>query len=405
MSEKKEDIKKELDKELYLRNAIEVEGLKFDPAIFKDVLEDNQWLITYHPCMDFSTDDTTNIKIPASVRFEHGIGVDVRKNRNSPYSFEKFEDGIYIVKEGERLTKIYFNKTPDYYNKKTSSGVSMRTICQSGNLDFDEGVVFVAYSEECSLIDKGHDCLFCNINATKARFSELEGHQWKYPKQIGETVKAAFDEGYDHFNITGGFVPERRELEYYLDVAEAIQNETGLIDFNGTAVIGAPTDLNVLEQYKQAGYRTVAIHPEVWGKDFFNAICPGKAETGGGYENYIRAIDYAIEVFGKGRVRTQFVAGLQPKEYVIDGLEILAEKGAIPLSLPWIPNIGSALEGHRTPTPEWHWDLQKKNYDILKKNGITYEQLYDVLPGTRLIQDFYRVDAGYYPKYPKNVSK
>ncbi len=391
-------IKEELQKELYLRNAVEVEGIRFEASLFDEAFSENKWREAYHPCMDFSTDDTTGYKIPSSVRFEHGIGTGVRKNSESPYSFERFEDGIFIVKDHERLTRISFDRTPDYYNKNTTDGVSMRTVCQSGNLDYGEGVVFVAYSEECSLIDKGHDCLFCNINATKKRFSELEGHQWKYPKQIGETVKAAFDEGYDHFNITGGFVPERRELEYYLDVAEAIQKETGFEDFNGTAVIGAPADISILEQYKQAGYRTVAIHPEVWGKDFFQAICPGKAETGGGYENYLRAIDYAIEIFGRGKVRTQFVAGLQPKEDVIEGLEILAEKGAIPLLLPWIPNIGSALEGHRTPTVEWHWDLQRKNYEILKKNGITYEQLYDVLPGTRLIQDFYRVDAGYFPK-------
>ncbi len=394
-------IKETLYKELYLKNALEVEGIKFDYKIFQEILRKNSHLAVYHACMDNSLDDTTSFLIPASVRLENGIGVAIVKNSNSKYSFEKLEDGIWVVKEGKRLSKISMADTPNYYNLKTTDGAEMRKIAQSGSLTYKEGVVMVTYSDECALIDKGHDCLFCNINATKARFSELEGHQWKYPKQIGETVKAAFSEGYDHFNITGGFIPERRELEYYLDVAESIQNKTGREDFNGTAVIGAPTDLSVLEQYKEAGYRTVAIHPEVWGKDFFNAICPGKAETGGGYENYLEAIDYAIEVFGKGRVRSQFVAGLQPKEYVIDGLETLSAKGVVALALPWIPNIGSAFEGHRTPTEEWHWSVQKANYEILKKNGITSELLYDVLPNPRTVHDFYRIEEGFYPVYPR----
>lgn len=384
--------KDELLEELKVVNGLESEGVRFQPDIFKEILEEDENLKAYHACMDFSTDDTTAYAIPNEIRVGHGFGASVQKNVRSPYSFEKFEDGIYVVKNNKKLSKIHFSATRNFYKQFTSDGVNMRTVVQSGSLEYGEGVAFVAYSNECALLDKGHDCLFCNINATKRRFGELEGHQWKYPKQIGETVKAAFDEGCDHFNITGGFVPERRELEYYLDVAEAIQDETGLQDFNGTAVIGAPADLEVLEQYKEAGYRTVAIHPEVWGKDFFNAICPGKAETGGGYENYIRAIDYALEVFGKGRVRTQFVAGLQPKEYVIDGLETLAAKGAVALALPWIPNIGSAYEGHRTPTEEWHWDLQYKSFEILQRNGITYEQLYDALPNRRLVQDLYRIE-------------
>ena len=45
--------------------------------------------------------------------------------------------------------------------------------------------------------------------------------------------------------VSGGFIPERREVEYYIDVAEAIQEATGLEDFNGTACVGATTDFSV----------------------------------------------------------------------------------------------------------------------------------------------------------------
>lgn len=379
--------------ELKISNGLESEGVCFEPSIFAKIFKENPNLKNYHDIGDFSVDDTVAYDVPREARLESGIGFMVKKDAHSPYSFEVFEDGIYVVKNSRKLSKIHFASTRDFYKQKTSDGVSMRKIARGGSLEYGEGSVAVAYSDECALLQTKNDCLFCNINETKRRFNLIEEHEWKYPGHIGETVKAAYAEGCDHFNITGGFVPERRELDYYLDVAESIQKETGLEDFNGTAVIGAPEDLTILEKYKEAGYRTVAIHLEVWGKNYFDTICPGKAATGGGYDNYIAAIDYALEVFGKNRVRTQFVAGLQPKEYLYEGLEIMAQKGAIPLTLPWIPCIGSAFEGHRSPTEEWHWEVLCKNYDVLKKNQVSYESLYDVLPARRLIQDFYRAEA------------
>jgi hypothetical protein len=394
-------LQEELNKELYLKLALEIEGMRFSPEIFDEALRRDPKLDVYHVFMDFSPDNTIGHKIPSHIRLRHGLGVSVRKNSDSPYRLKFIDGAIHVLRDEEVLGKIYFDKTPKYYDLHTSDGADMSTICQSRDLRFGDGVVFVVYSEECALSDKGHDCLFCNINATKARFSQIENHKWKYPRQIAETVKAAFAEGYDHFNITGGFVPERRELEYYIDVAEAIQGETGLEDFNGTAVIGAPADeVHILRQYREAGYRSIAIHPEVWGEDFFRFICPGKAEVNGGYHKYLEAIDAALEIFGKGRVRTQFVAGLQPKAQLLEGLEFFAEKGVVALANPWIPNIGSAFEGHRSPTVEWHWEVQRKNYEILRKNGITSNILYDCLPGSRLLMDFYRVDDGFFPVYP-----
>ena len=124
--------------------------------------------------------------------------------------------------------------------------------------------------------------MFCNINATKSTYAELENIKWKNAKQIGETVKAAYEEGFRHVTITGGFIPERREVDYYIDVAEAIKEETGLDDFNGTACIGAPLDLSTIDKYKEAGYRTIATNMEIWDENYFKTICPGKEQICGG---------------------------------------------------------------------------------------------------------------------------
>lgn len=398
------NIKEVLHNELLLKNDIRVDGIDFDAEIFRAEIEENEDIVQRHACMDYSTDDTKNIEIPREIRFEHGIGVEIRKNSKSDYKLKKYEDGIFVVKGGRRLSKIYLPATPEFYKLKTSDGVSMKSIAGGRSKEYGDAIVNVTYSNECALRDKGKDCLFCNINATKDRFGEKEDWPWKTPKQIAETVKAAFDEGYNHFNLSGGFIPERRELEYYLDTGENICDILGTESFNGTAVVGAPKDLSIIEKYKEAGFSTLGLNLEVWTKDFFNAICPGKAEASGGYENWLAAIDYALAVFGKGKVRVQFVAGLQPKEQLLEGIETLAEKGAVTVALTWFPNIGSAFEGHRSPTPEWHWDLQTRIYAILKKNGRTFEEVYNATPSPRLIYDFYRIDSGFFPIYPEKIN-
>ena len=389
-----EQLRKQLYEEVKIANGLEVEGINYDPEIFQDYLKEHPDQSQQYHMLDCSINDTSAFLAPKQVRVGHGFPTrGFSTNFKSPYKLIRQADGFYIEKEGIVLSKATLADSPEWYNKKSSSGLYLKDICQSpGSLAHGEGCVFTCYSNECALSMCGKDCRFCNIASTKKRFAEREGNIWKKPKDIGEAVKAAFDEGYDHFNISGGFIPERRELDYYLDVAEAIQDETGLEDFNGTAVIGAPEDLSILERYKEAGYRTVAIHPEVWGEAWFNSICPGKAETNGGFKHYLEAVDEAVQIFGRGRVRTQFVSGLQPKQDVIEGLEYFAAKGAIPFTIQWVPAIGSAFEGHRSPNEEWHWDMLLKNYEILKRNGYTYEQVYDVIPDWRQYADFYRID-------------
>jgi biotin synthase-related radical SAM superfamily protein len=191
--------------------------------------------------------------------------------------------------------------------------------------------------------------------------------------------------------ITGGFVSERRELEYYFDVAQAIQDNTGIKDFNGTAVIGAPLDLSVIEKYKEAGYRTIGINIEIWDKNIFKAICPGKEKECGGWEHWVKALEEAVEIFGHGRVRSSLVSGIEPRQSILEGVEYLASKGVICFAFPWCPNPGSALEGHRTPEPSWHFDISKKVAAIFKKAGFTYNQLRDcyATPNT-LSHDIFR---------------
>ncbi|ADL53178.1 radical SAM protein [Clostridium cellulovorans] len=396
------DIKEILYKELELKAKVNIEGINADPKIFKHLDLGGEYQEQIHSLFEMDHQEHVGISFPCGFISPNGLRYNFCWDVKSRFSIKYSEGKYYLAEDDKELFQVEFDKRPHYYSLKTSDGTAMSHVASFT----PGGTIGVAYSNECALKDKGLDCLFCNANATKDTYAAKENITWKNPKQIGEAVAAAFkyDNG-KHVNITGGFIPERREVDYYIDVAEAIQEHTGLEDFNGTAVIGAPEDLSVIDKYKEAGFRTIAIQLEIWDQNIFKTICPGKQSECGGWQHWVDALEYAVKVFGFGKVRTGFVTGIEPKNKTLEGVEYFASKGILSLTNAWNPNPGSKLEGHRTPTPEWHLDMAKKTYAIFKKAGFTYEQYFDVSPSPDfLVHDIYRIEEQRLPIFKeKNV--
>lgn len=385
------DLKTRLYDELALKAAIAQEGVAFDPAVLRHLALGEQTQESVNCLFSYSRDVHPELTVPAFIVLPHGLVAQFNVDRRSPNRLEHDGRGFYVVRRDGRAIPVTFPQRPAYYDALTSDGTPMRTVAVHNT----DGVVFVAYSNECSLQATSQDCLFCNINATRKAYGDVQGVKWKYPKQIGETIAAAYREGARHLTISGGFVPERREVDYYLDVAEQIRDATGLDDFNGTACIGAPRDLSVIDKYKEAGFRTLAINIEVWNEHFFRAYCPGKELECGGQKHWVEALEYAVGVFGRGRVRSNMVGGLESKASTLEGIETLTSRGVLAISPAWVPNPGSALEGHRTPEPEWHIDVARKTYQLYRNVGFTFEELYDAtaVPQT-LVHDLFRIEEG-----------
>lgn len=379
---------------LELGEKIYHEGVFLDPAIIKEIDLENKYLEQTHLLFDWNHAANLETKLPSGFRIDGGTFNQLIWDPKSSYKITREDEQFFLTHEGKKLYPISFEKKPAFYNKLTSDGTKMSTVGQY----YGDGQLFIVYSNECALKDKGISCLFCNINATKDSFAEHENIQWKNARQIGETVKAAYDEGFKHVTISGGFIPERREVDYYIDIAEAIQEETGLVDFNGSACVGAPEDLSVIEKYKEAGYKTIATNIEIWDENIFKTICPGKDRLCGGHKHWVETLKHEVEIFGKGNVRSTMVAGIEPKESLLEGVEYLASIGVIGFISAWDPNPGSALEGHRAPTFEWFHEVHQKAYNIYKKYGFTHEQFfYANAMSHNIFNAYYELDGDHLP--------
>ena len=332
----------------------------------------------------------------------HGISARSNFSKYTPYELKVEGDVVNLYKEENLIGPITFKVPNPIADTLLSSGVKLRDIAGLN----PEGGLHVMYSAECSLKDKGLDCFFCGFNE-RAKDGNANKVSIKSARQVAEAYTIARRAGLaNHFRITGGFIPERREVEYYIDVAEAIHEEFD--SFYGVAVIGAPADLSVLTKYKEAGFQNVSHNLEIWNKDIFAALCPGKERETGGWQHWIDALDRSVEIFGRGNVHTNFVGGLEPLDSVLEGIEILAQKGVVAHFSVFRPEIGTQLEGWRSPEASWHFNLVDKATNIFRRHGFTNLQMYSGPASGPHAGEVFRIkngefdENGYLPqwKYP-----
>jgi hypothetical protein len=214
---------------------------------------------------------------------------------------------------------------------------------------------------------------------------------------VGEVFAAAVDAGLaTSFHLTGGFVPERRELENYIDVAEAIRTRTGLKTFNGSISMGAPQDHSIFEKLKEAGFSIIGSNMEIWDKNIRQTLAPGKQNQCGGWDNWVNSLIYAARVFGKGTVFSNIIGGLEPKKNILEGIEYLSSRGVVGKAGIFHPTPGSGLEGHRSPETAWHLDLAHKAVEIHRKYGFTLDQLHSHHGQGGIEGIIYRIEEEYF---------
>ena len=355
----KEAAKQVLINEVKLGLQLVEQGINYNPDEIREFQDD------YEQSSAFNRQrGLTGISLP------HGVTARGGFNRFTPYSLVVEDRKPVLYNEETRIGEVSFHKAHPVTKELLSDGEKFRHVANVSQ----EGGISVAYSNECSLKDKGEDCLFCSINE-RAKDGVLNKVLIKSPKQVAEAYHLARQAGVGtHFRITGGFVPERREQEYYLDVADAIRERYD--SFYGVGIIGAPSDFSVLHKYKEAGFDNISHNLEVWDRNLFAAICPGKEKRNGGWQHWVDSLEYAVDIFGKGNVHTNVVGGLAPLDSTLEGIEYLASKGIICHFSAFRPEKGTPLAGYRSPEASWHWDLLDKGTEIFHRYGFNTLQLY-----------------------------
>lgn len=359
---------KDLMDEIKLKLELYLEGIRIEPSALEGVGSRYKENITY--LFDYNYDFDPRYVPPLDYHLPLGSLVRVSYRESSPYVVRRENGQLFVERDGRFLSTLEWTRRPDFYDRLTSDGIEMKKI---GQIQGD-CCMTICFTNTCLNWRDGNECRYCNINsAQKDALNKGTVLITKKPQQIGEVAAAWLEEvrqkGLNfHSILVAGTLPGKKASDITIEILQAIREHTGLSALDGGLInIAAPKSLEEIDRLYEAGARNVAFNLEVWDPDMFKVICPGKNRNIG-RDTFLQSLEHAGKIFGRTHVCSVFVCGLEEKAKYLEAARYLSERGAWILAAPWIVMKGSRLEGHRTPTTEWHLEVNEQVLDILIEN-------------------------------------
>jgi len=236
-------------------------------------------------------------------------------------------------RRGEPVEEVYFAPVPRYFGKKTSRGTPMIKMISSRA---PNRISINISSGYCHFFKEKLPCKYCNVipwSIEKGLPTLLN------LEDLYETVNEALGEegGFTSIHLTGGSDPRgnappllrfakqsggdkpyENEVNEYIKVLKTLERCFGrekipAVNRNGSLPVQAIASAfpkKQLIRLKEAGLTAYRSNLEVWDEKLFQRICPGKAKYFG-RQYWIESILQAVEIFGRGNVSTQLVAGAE----------------------------------------------------------------------------------------------
>lgn len=293
--------------------------------------------------------------------------VSVRVNPESPYRVELDEGAPTLFCDGRLLARLEFPPIPEYYGAQLSSGKKISEIAPAIEWGY---LVYLTVYRLCQYWGKDEECRFCDLNENFRQQRE-QGREYTAVKSLEDIVEAMahineHDTVSKAYTVTGGSITSSlqgmKEAEWYARYAEAIESRFAGRWIPKAVVQAFPKEETRL--LKDAGYRIYHPNFEVWDRDLFSWICPGK-ERYVGRDEWMKRIVDAADVFGPERVIPNFVGGVEMArphgftdvdravESTTEGLEFFMSKGIIPRFTTWCPEPTSDLGRQDGPPLEY----------------------------------------------------
>lgn len=194
-----------------------------------------------------------------------------------------------------------------------------------------------------------HGCRFA-YPKDACRFCELPLHS-DYSLGDAERMAAAVKTILDlektlqvhHLQVTGG-TPRPHDEERLLNAI----NHLACTGLPVQWMAAPPTSLDLIIRAKEAGASEIAISLELFNESARKRFMPGKSRIS--KEHYGKALKEAVRVFGRGRVRSLLMVGIEPTEDTISAVTWLSSLGVIPVLSPFRPLAGTPLAAYPYPS-------------------------------------------------------
>ena len=336
---------------------------------------------------------------PLSIWIEGGI-YDLRRtifenrlNPTTPYIIDEIDNQLTLCADGKPLAKVKYPEVPEYYAKQFEDGTYYHEVLPMNSWNLFAFNVALRY---CQLWKNNGQCKFCDINAhARQKTADGELYTKRKPYKDAERVAQVAEEIFLNQGIqtrekrtlaifiTGGTILNeidgKNEEQFYLEQVEAIRNKIG---HRWPIILQTRVrSKEVCQQYRDAGVNLHSANLELWDKNLFKWICPGK-ELNVGRDEWVRRLIESVDVFGEGHVTTNFVSGVEMAKpfgfktvdaalkSTTEGLEFLMSHGVIPKFDVWNISPLSDLAGNTPPPLEYYVRLDQAWCEIWTKYNL-----------------------------------
>ncbi|RMF91511.1 MAG: radical SAM protein [Methanobacteriota archaeon] len=302
--------------------------------------------------------DDLAVSVPAWGKYKRYKHVE-----RSPFLITREGERWELHRDGEFLREIRVNPRPAFYDMKTTDGVDMwRVLHVCG-----DNCLLTGVRQTCSLMKGGQQCRFCGTIFNPRYEGRLDR---KTPLQLAEAVEAGMKEGMIDVMLSSGVTktPDRGVR----DIAEAARAIKDRVDVRIQAEVAVPEDPEMLREFEGV-VDCISLNVETLDQRVREEICPGKSKIP--YEDYFRAFDISLELFGENQVNSWLIAGMgESDESVLMSAARLAEAGVYPYLVALRPSKLTGLEDQPPPSPERLGRLCKEVAGIVKDAGLRPEK-------------------------------
>jgi hypothetical protein len=231
--------------------------------------------------------------------------------------------GASFIEDAARATPpvpVRYDKPPRFYERTTSQGTPMGAV---GSVRGPHLVLTPGGA--CGFGVRGAPCPFCleGARASGARAAHL------HPTEVVEVVRAATAERAVeavYFN-SAAFDAEDGGIEFIAPYVEAVRRH---VDILVAVQLHPPASTAWVDRTYALGVDALSYNLEIFDPDVLLRQCVGRARYIG-RERYLEVLAHAARVFPSGTVWSELVAGIEPLESTLAGIEALADAGVVPV--------------------------------------------------------------------------
>lgn len=295
------------------------------------------------------------------------VCVNAMINMQSPYSIDSEAQEFILKYNEENIYSISIIQPPDFA-LNASTLPNGKLITDLVNIHGDR--IRIQPIQGCA-----NRCRFCDLNRLKYYLNSI--------KDLDDAFIYAMENvGFRHALISGGSpLNNQSDFEYLNNVYRYFGEKYGKtfpID-----VMLVPRGLNVdntsneayeefLRKLKEWNISGLSINLELYNDFYRKKYILQKDALG--KENYFRFIKMAVEIFGRGNVRSCIIIGLENIEDSLKAVEELSKLGCMPVLSPYIPNDNETF----LPKPEFMREILIKSKAITDKYNIELGPICDL---------------------------